>query len=117
MNLTGQKIMLKIFIMLLTGIGITRTNAQQASVLANDSLPAIMGAGQNGTGLKKSLKLPVSPLFPVVWADRYNVQAKAVPADFATRNWGFFCKQEWQFEKRTGIPFRFRVGSVEEIKK
>ena len=25
--------------------------------------------------------------------------------------YGFFCKAEWRFEKRTGIPFRFRVGN------
>lgn len=37
-----------------------------------------------------------------------------VPASFSTSQWGFFCRQELKWEKATKIPFRFRLGSVQQ---
>ena len=36
-----------------------------------------------------------------------------LPADFYVQNFGFFCKNEWKFEKTVHIPLRFRLGSLE----
>ena len=37
-----------------------------------------------------------------------------LPANYSVRNLAFFCRQELQFEKYSKIPFRFRLGSVQE---
>jgi hypothetical protein len=38
----------------------------------------------------------------------------AVRKDIYTKNFGFFCRKEWQVEKSTGIPLRLRLGSLEQ---
>ena len=32
-------------------------------------------------------------------------------------DWGIICQKEWQLEKTTGIPFRFRLGDLEYVNK
>lgn len=34
--------------------------------------------------------------------------------NFYTQNFGFFCKKELQLEKLTKVPFKFRLGSVQQ---
>ena len=34
--------------------------------------------------------------------------------DFYSKQLGFFCKQEIKMDKITKVPFRFRLGSVEQ---
>lgn len=36
-----------------------------------------------------------------------------VRPDFISRNQGIICQKEWQLQKLTSIPIRFRLGSVE----
>jgi hypothetical protein len=36
------------------------------------------------------------------------------PANLNYTQSGFFCKREWELEKTTHIPFRFRLGSLAE---
>ena len=42
-----------------------------------------------------------------------TVSCSVIDPDFYSRNFGFFCKKELQFEKATKIPLRFRLGSFQ----
>ena len=40
-----------------------------------------------------------------------------VPANYSAKNLGFFCKQEIKMDKKTFIPIRFRLGTLEYCNK
>jgi hypothetical protein len=50
-------------------------------------------------------------------ADRRHVTADLAAslrsAAFFPQNLSFFCKKEWQFERTTHIPLKFRLGSLD----
>ncbi len=61
----------------------------------------------------KNYKSPAEtvPLFkPVITGSPVFV----IGPDYYTQNFGFFCKKELQFEKVTKVPFKFRLGSVQD---
>lgn len=48
-----------------------------------------------------------------VLASKKLIPTTILASDFYTRNLAFFCKQEFFFEKKTTIPLRFRLGSLD----
>jgi len=58
------------------------------------------------TFLKKSPAIPALPAISAV--------LPIVNSNFYTQNFGFFCKKELQLEKLTKVPFKFRLGSVQQ---
>lgn len=51
---------------------------------------------------------------PAVGISVSPLTAHLLPANFSLQHMAFFCRQEWKCEKATGIPLRFRVGSLQE---
>ena len=40
-----------------------------------------------------------------------------LPQNYNAKNLPFFCRKEWQIEKATKLPIRFRLGSVADCNK
>ena len=43
-----------------------------------------------------------------------HVSSQIIPANNYTRNFGFFCKEELQLQKRSGVNFSLRVGTLDQ---
>ena len=63
-------------------------------------------------------KRPVLRSFPLTFnkppAITSPVSYALISPNYYTQNFGFFCKRELQLEKVTKIPFKFRLGSVQQ---
>jgi hypothetical protein len=64
--------------------------------------------------LASKAQLSGKPLYAVISTDSLrNIPIRLLPANYYSNHLGFFCKKEIQVEKVTGIPFRFRLGSID----
>lgn len=65
-------------------------------------------------------KVPETQRFNFV-AKEYDLgkikKTKTVAPDFISKNQGFMCRKEWLLEKKTGLPLRVRLGSLDYVNK
>ena len=66
-----------------------------------------------GTSQKSSITNYVLPQKLILINDPLQI----VHPNLYTAQFGFFCRKEWELEKRTYIPFKFRLGSLEYVNK
>ena len=64
--------------------------------------------------LNKANNLYTIPILLIKTKNTAQTIKQVIAPNFYVTNLGFFCKQEIKFEKATKIPFRFRLGSVED---
>jgi hypothetical protein len=65
-------------------------------------------------------KIPFPKIVPVkliVYPYQDKKPIVYIRPDFISAKQGFVCKQEWKFEKKTRIPLRVRVGSLDYVNK
>ena len=53
--------------------------------------------------------VPTETKFYIPWSHALPL----LTPDYYMDNLSFFCRKEWQIEKATSIPFRFRLGSLD----
>jgi hypothetical protein len=46
-----------------------------------------------------------------------NKPIVSIKPDFVSSKLGFMCRQEWKFEKKTKLPLKLRLGSVDYVNK
>lgn len=65
-----------------------------------------------------SVTRPVFQLFspqPIIFFKKENPVQVSWGSPFS--HWGIMCMGEYKLEKKTGIPFRFRLGSLDYVNK
>jgi hypothetical protein len=68
-------------------------------------------------GQQKNI-LPTKYVFKsLVLSAQSKKQIPIIRPDFISLKQGYICKQEWKFEKKTGLPLRLRLGSLAYVNK
>lgn len=114
-----------IFFLILTDFSYAQYTKMPLSTIKNNSLKNNFLSFHTGISpdSKKSLLTFYQPKSGYLLYQNEAVQlienfnatfSSKIPANFATCDYGFFCRQELKIEKTTNFPVRFRLGSLEQ---
>src|SRR5689334_23347007 len=98
---------------------LAQTDANKLLIVKHLSIPqSTLTKIRNTEFNKNTYKIqPLKPVLPTinkVSAVTGPVSYSLISPSYYTQNFGFFCKRELQLEKVTKIPFKFRLGSVQQ---
>ena len=106
-------------VVFLSGIFVPGLKAQSYSFFPSSKLPArsVSEPDQKWVGVgvspaTTSSFFSASSLLLQEPSDK-TILMQIVPGDYYVQHFGFVCKKEWQFEKTTHVPLRFRLGSLD----
>jgi hypothetical protein len=98
------------------------------------AIPGLVKAQQKKVAI---CQLSLAPLYPLVHTTKLTqstpvfasvftssnlpVAPKAIapvgPRDYYQQSFGYFCKREWNLEKQTKMPVKFRLGTYQEAQR
>jgi hypothetical protein len=84
-------------------------------VIMNFFSATIIGQQWQRKPFERSIIVKDSVQQKTIWQQPTAYRLEPIPS--TSIQWGIMCRKEWALEKKTGIPLKFRLGSVEEVNK